>query len=77
MEWAADRNTNITLLSFSLMVSHSQSKAEFSGGLDYFLEVDAMVELILIKLHQQLQELGSLLCDRSEQGIQSSVNASR
>ena len=40
--------------------THPESKAELSGGLDHLLEVDAMVELILIKLHQQLQVLGTL-----------------
>lgn len=40
--------------------THSQSKAELRGSFNNLLEVDAMVQLIFIKLHQQLQELGPL-----------------
>ena len=43
-----------------VLSTHSESKAELCGSFQCLLKVDAMVQLVLIKLHQQLQELCTL-----------------
>lgn len=43
--------------------TYSQCKAELSGSFDNLFKVDAMVQLIFIKLYEQLQELGPLVLE--------------